>query len=61
MILYFRSIGPTVTTLLPGVLTVKSGENEIKQASLTEGFMEVKPEKVIILVDAAEWKAPDSN
>ncbi len=52
-ILYDHS--PLVTPLVPGVLTIRTGEDESRKASVAQGLMEVMPEEVTILVDAAEW------
>lgn len=46
---------PLVTPLLPGVLSIRCGEEEIKKASMAQGLVEVRPEKVIVLIDAVEW------
>ncbi len=44
---------PLMTTLQPGELTVKKGGEEYCIA-VTGGFLEVRPDRVIILADAAE-------
>ena len=44
---------PLMTMLKPGVLTVKKDGDELNLA-VSGGFMEVRPERVIILADAAE-------
>ena len=44
---------PLMTMLQPGMLTVKKGGDEINLA-VSGGFMEVRPERVIILADTAE-------
>lgn len=44
---------PLMTMLLPGELTVKKGAEEI-YLCVTGGFLEVRPDKVIILADASE-------
>jgi F-type H+-transporting ATPase subunit epsilon len=44
---------PLMTMLQPGVLTVKKDGDEINMA-VSGGFMEVRPERIIILADAAE-------
>lgn len=44
---------PLMTTLQPGELLVKKGGEEISMA-VTGGFLEVRPEKVVVLADAAE-------
>lgn len=44
---------PLMTMLQPGELVVKKG-NEESYLAVTGGFMEVRPDKVIILADACE-------
>lgn len=44
---------PLMTTLLPGELRVKKGEEEFSLA-ISGGFLEVRPDRVIVLADAAE-------
>jgi F-type H+-transporting ATPase subunit epsilon len=44
---------PLITTLRPGELRVKRGGEETSLL-VTGGFMEVTPEKVLVLADAAE-------
>ncbi len=44
---------PLITTLQPGELRVKRGGDETSLI-VTGGFMEVTPEKVLVLADAAE-------
>ena len=44
---------PLMTTLQPGELTVKKGGEEFCIA-VTGGFLEVRPDRVIVLADAAE-------
>ncbi|MDD4858933.1 MAG: F0F1 ATP synthase subunit epsilon [Dehalococcoidales bacterium] len=44
---------PLMTTLLPGELRIKKGENELILA-ISGGFLEVRPTRVIVLADAAE-------
>ncbi len=44
---------PLMTMLKPGVLTVKKDGDELNLA-VSGGFMEVRPERVIILADTAE-------
>jgi len=45
---------PLTATLGYGLLTIKDGDNEIK-ATLFGGFVDVQPDCVTILSDAAEW------
>ncbi len=44
---------PLMTTLLPGELRIKKGSEEISLA-ISGGFLEVRPDRVIVLADAAE-------
>ncbi len=44
---------PLMTTLVPGELRVRKGGEETLLA-ITGGFLEVRPDRVIILADAAE-------
>ncbi len=44
---------PLMTTLVPGELRIKHGAEEISMA-ISGGFLEVRPDKVIVLAEAAE-------
>jgi len=44
---------PLMTTLQAGELRVKKGEEEVSLA-ISGGFLEVRPDRVVILADAAE-------
>jgi F-type H+-transporting ATPase subunit epsilon len=44
---------PLMTTLEPGELLVRKGKEEFSLA-ITGGFVEVRPDRIIILADAAE-------
>lgn len=44
---------PLMTTLMPGELLVRKGGEEFALA-ITGGFVEVRPDRIIILADAAE-------
>ena len=44
---------PLMTLLKPGELLIKKGDEEIELA-VTGGFVEVRPDRVIVLADAAE-------
>jgi F-type H+-transporting ATPase subunit epsilon len=44
---------PLMTTLLPGELRIKKGAEEISLA-ISGGFLEVRPDRVVVLADAAE-------
>ncbi len=45
---------PMVTALDVGMVRIKQNK-EWKEAAVSEGFMEVRPDETIILVQAAEW------
>ena len=42
-----------MTTLLPGELRIKKGGEEVSLA-ISGGFLEVRPDRVVVLADAAE-------
>jgi F-type H+-transporting ATPase subunit epsilon len=44
---------PLMTTLLPGELLIKKGGEE-SYLAISGGFIEVRPDRIIILADAAE-------
>ena len=44
---------PLMTALLPGELRIKKGAEEVSLA-ISGGFLEVRPDRVVILADAAE-------
>ncbi len=44
---------PLMTMLAPGELRIKTGGEEISLA-ITGGFLEVRPDRVVVLTDAAE-------
>jgi F-type H+-transporting ATPase subunit epsilon len=44
---------PLMTALLPGEMRIKRGSEELLLA-ITGGFLEVRPDRVVILADAAE-------
>jgi len=44
---------PLMTMILPGMITVKNGNDETNLA-VSGGFIEVRPDRVIILADTAE-------
>jgi len=44
---------PLMTTLLPGELRVKKGGEEVSLV-ISGGFLEVRPDKVVVLADTAE-------
>lgn len=45
---------PTTCVLVPGVLTIY-GDEEVKEAAVLDGFVEVLPDKIVILSQACEW------
>jgi len=45
---------PLMTTLQPGYLIAKKGGEEEISLSISGGFLEVRPDRVIVLADAAE-------
>ncbi len=44
---------PLMTMLAPGELRIKKGNEEVSLA-ITGGFLEVRPDRVVVLADAAE-------
>jgi len=44
---------PLMTILLPGELRVKKGDEEVSLA-ISGGFLEVRPDRVVVLADSAE-------
>lgn len=46
---------PLVTALSVGVLKIIKAGGEVLQATHTQGFMKVRREKVLLLVQACEW------
>lgn len=47
---------PMTMIISPGILTITQ-DNDIKEAALHAGFVEVLPEKVTILAEIIEWPA----
>ena len=45
---------PLTTIIAPGVLKIDMGD-DVKEAALLEGFMEVQKTKVTILAESCEW------
>lgn len=45
---------PLTAVLAPGVMRIMNGD-DVKEAALHEGFVEVLGDKVIILAEACEW------
>ena len=46
---------PLTTIISPGILTIRE-EKGNKHAALQGGFAEILPEKIVILVEMAEWQ-----
>jgi F-type H+-transporting ATPase subunit epsilon len=48
---------PLVAGLMPGVLEIKTSDNKTETMAVSGGFIEVLPDKVVILADTAERAA----
>lgn len=46
---------PLTTIVAPGIMTITESGEQMKEASLLEGFMEITQEKVTILAQSCEW------
>lgn len=46
---------PLTTIVAPGVMTITESGDELKEAAVLEGFMEITPEKVTVLAQSCEW------
>ncbi|MCH5251447.1 MAG: ATP synthase F1 subunit epsilon [Lachnospiraceae bacterium] len=46
---------PLTTIVAPGVLTITESGEQLKEAAVLEGFMEITPDKVTILAQSCEW------
>lgn len=46
---------PLTTVLAPGVLRIYKEEEEVREAAVLDGFVEILPDKVVILSQASEW------
>ena len=46
---------PLTTIVAPGILTITEDGDQMKEASLLEGFMEITQDKVTILAQSCEW------
>lgn len=53
---YKRHI-PMTVIVKPGILTITDENDEIKEAALHEGFVEILPDKVTIMAEIIEWPA----
>lgn len=45
---------PLTSILAPGVMHIMQG-SEIKEAAVHDGFLEILPDKVIVLAESCEW------
>ena len=48
---------PMTVIVKPGILTITDENDEIKEAALHAGFVEILPEKVTIMAEIIEWPA----
>ncbi|MFH1326241.1 MAG: ATP synthase F1 subunit epsilon [Candidatus Falkowbacteria bacterium] len=48
---------PLISTLQPGVIEIKTVDNKIETMAVSGGFIEVLPDKVVVLADTAERAA----
>lgn len=46
---------PLTTIIAPGVMTITETGNQLKQAAVLEGFMEITQDKVTVLAQSCEW------
>jgi F-type H+-transporting ATPase subunit epsilon len=44
-----------------GILTIRDGSGKKRSAFITEGILEVKSHKTVLMVDAAEWPGEIDN
>ncbi len=45
---------PLISALQPGVIEIKTTDNKVETMAVSGGFIEVLPDKVVILADTAE-------
>lgn len=45
---------PMTAIVAPGILKIHE-ENEIKEAALISGFIEILPDKIIVMAEVVEW------
>lgn len=45
---------PMTSILAPGIMRIIEG-NEVKEAAVHDGFLEILPDKVIVLAESCEW------
>lgn len=46
---------PLTTIVAPGIMTITEEGDQLKEAAVLEGFMEITQEKVTILAQSCEW------
>jgi F-type H+-transporting ATPase subunit epsilon len=46
---------PLTTIVAPGVMTITEQGDQMREAAVLEGFMEITQEKVTILAQSCEW------
>ncbi len=46
---------PMTVIVKPGILTITEEDDNVKEAALHEGFVEILPEKVTIMAEIIEW------
>lgn len=46
---------PLTSIVAPGVLTITESSDELKEAAVLEGFLEILPDRVTILAQSCEW------
>lgn len=46
---------PLTTIIAPGIMTITEANDQLKEAAVLEGFMEITQEKVTILAQSCEW------
>lgn len=50
----YRNHIPLTAVIAPGVLKIHE-EGGVKEAALMSGFLEILPEKIVIMAEVAEW------
>lgn len=46
---------PLTTIIAPGIMTITETSEQLREAAVLEGFMEITQEKVTILAQSCEW------
>ena len=46
---------PLTTIIAPGVMTITETSDQMKEAAVLEGFMEITQDKVTVLAQSCEW------